>query len=451
MKSLLSLLFVLPCVAAIAAEMGEPDFLGPEFKQRFVASYGFLSDVEPKITEVEQSLLERLAPMVQDSPDLAQNMLESMLAEGRPVSAAFNHILGNIYYSNQQWARAEAEYLKAVAKFTDFRRAWNSLGTLRTQQEKYPEAIAALSRSIELGASDAQTFGMLGYALLQSELYIAAETAYNMALLGAPGNVRWLEGKARILSESGRHVEAVAAIDELLKKDPANLEYWRLQANAYLGLDRLPETARNLEIARMLGPLDANALYLLGNLYIKEGMPDHALDCYLAAMDQQPARTPTNLINVARSLLHDSQFDLARRLLATMTPDSETWLAGDLVNYDMMAARIALHDGGTAEAMAAFDRVLERDPLNAEALYRLARVYIDEGQLDHARYYVEKIRGDANYEYAAQLLLFRILLDQGRYDESLASIRQALRLNPSSELEDLYNRVRTAIQSQPAG
>jgi len=451
MKRLVPLFFFLPVTAAAAAEMGKPEFFGPEFEQRFIASYGFLSEVEPRISEVETALLEKLAPLVKSSPDLAQTMLESMMGEGRPVSAAFNQILGNIYYTNEQWRRAEAEYLKAVSKFSDFRRAWNSLGTLRTHQEKYPEAIDALSRSIELGASDAQTFGMLGYALLQSELLVAAEIAYDMAVLRSPENVQWLEGKARLLSESGRHTEAITAIDELLANDPSNLEYWRLQANAYLALDRLPETARNLEIARMLGPLDANALYLLGNIYIKQGMPDHALEAYLAAMDRQPARTPTNLINVARSLLYDGQFELARRLLATMEPDARTWLTDNLVSYDMMQARIALHDGSNDDAVGAFERVLERDPLNAEGLYRLAQVYADDDQRDKARYYIDKISGDANYEYAAKLLLFRLLLDQGQYNESLASLRQALRLNPTSELEDLYNRVRIAIQSQRSG
>lgn len=451
MKRLLALLPLLPLATAVAAELGEPEFFGPDFERRFAASYGFLSTGEPKVTEVETTLLEKLAPMVQSTPDLAQGMIESMIGEGRPVSAAFNQILGNIYYTNEQWERAEAEYRKAVGKFSDFRRAWNSLGTLYTQQERYPEAIDALSRSIELGASDAQTFGMLGYALLQSDFFVAAETAYNMALLRAPQYIRWLEGKARILSESGRHAEAIAAVDELLRKDPSNLEYWRLQANAYLALDRLPETARNLEIARLVGPLDASALYLLGNIYIKQGMPDHALEAYLAAMDRLPSRIPTNLINVARSLLHDRQFDLARRLLATMQPEAGTWPLGSLVSYDMMQARIALHDGATADAITAFERVLERDPLNAECLYRLAQVYTDRGQTDRAQYYIDKISGDTNYEYAAHLLLFRILLDQGRYPESLASIRQALRLVPSSELEELYNRVRVAIQSQSPG
>lgn len=446
-----ALLSCLLSVAVQAAELGEPEFFSPEFKQRFAASYGFLSDVEPKVTEVETALLERLAPMVQSQPSQAQTMIETMMSEGRPVSPAFNHILGNIYYTNERWDLAENQYREALRKFPDFRRAWNSLGTLQAQRELYPEAIEALSRSIELGASDSQTYGMLGYSLLQSDHLVAAEVAYNLALLRDPENVRWLEGKARILSESGRHAETIAAVDELLANDSSNLEYWRLQANAHLALEQIPETARCLEIARRLGPLDAGALYLLGNLYLRQGMPDHALDAYLAAMDRAPVRTPTNLINVARTLLHDDQFDLARRLLDTMQPDPSVWLERDLVNYELLQARLAKQDGAKADAIVALDRALERDPLNAECLYRLAEIHAEQDDRDKARYYVEKISGNSDYEYAAQILLFRILLDERRYTESLASLRKALRMNPSAELEDLYNRVRVAIQSQSSG
>jgi tetratricopeptide (TPR) repeat protein len=428
------------------AELGKPDLQSAEFAKRFTASYGVLSAREPQISDLELAVLEKLAPMITESPARAQSALESMLADGKPVSAAFNHVLGNLYFGQRDWGRAEAQYREAIRKFPDFQRAWNSLGSLKMETDDYHAAAEALARSIELGANDAQTYGMLGYALLQSREYAAAEVAYNLALLRDPSGVRWLEGRARILAESGRHAETLAATDELLRHDPQNFEYWRLQANAHLGLNHTMETARSLEIARTLGPLDGNALFLLGGIYLREGMADHALDAYLAAIKLEPKTAPAMLLRVANSLLGQEQFDLGRRLLATLTPD-DAWTPRDRVLREMLNARVALHDGNVEAATAAFERALELDPINAECLYRVAVLYAEHGQAAKARYYLDKIKNDPNYEYGAQLYLAKMLVGENRYTEAMTCLRNAYRLKPGPEVEDLYNRVRVASES----
>lgn len=448
MKIATFLLVLVPLSAAGAAELGRPDLRSEEFVKRFSASYGVLSAREPQVTELETALLEKLAEMLASSPAQAQALLESALSDGKPVSAAFNHILGNLYFTNQDWTRAEEQYREGIRKFPDFQRAWNSLGALKMELEEYGAAAEALARSVELGASDAQTYGMLGYALLQARQYAAAEVAYNLALLREPSAVRCLEGKARILAEAGRHAETLAATDELLKHSPANFEYWRLQANAHLALGNSTATARSLEIAQALGSLDANALYLLGNVYLKDGMAEHALDAYLAAIKLQPKTAPSTLLRVAQSLLGQEQYDLARQLLTTLEPTAGSWTETEKVQEQLMQGRIALHDGATDKAIAAFERALEMDPIQSEGLYRLAVVLAEHEQREKARYYLEKIRGDANYEYGAQLYLAKMMVAERRFEDALAFLRTAYQLKPSAEVESLYNRVRIAAESQ---
>jgi tetratricopeptide (TPR) repeat protein len=445
---LLMVLLLAPIAHLSASEMGAPDLNDAEFAKRFTASYGVLSSREPQITELEVAVLEKLAPLVEQSPERAQGALESLLADGKPVSAAFNHILGNLYFTAQAWSRAEEQYREAIRKFPDFQRAWNSLGSLKMERDDYPAAAEALARSVELGANDAQTYGMLGYALLQTHEYAAAEMAYNMALMRAPGSVRWLEGKARILAEAGRHAEMLAATDELLKKDPQNFEYWRLQANAQLALGRPNETARSLEIARSLGPLDATALYLLGNIYLKEGMAEHALDAYLAAIKIQPKTAPSTLLRVASSLIGQSQIELAQRLLETITAAQAEWTNAERAQVSLMQGQIAEHGGAKSDAIAAFERTLEIDPTHAEALYRVAVLHADDGRPEKARYFLERIRGNPNFEYGAQLFLAKMLVGESRFQEALTCLRNAYRIRPSAEIESLYNRVRVAAESQ---
>ncbi|BET68077.1 hypothetical protein ASA1KI_29950 [Opitutales bacterium ASA1] len=447
MRRLLPLLLC-TALTARAAELGRPDIGGPEFQERVKGSYGILSDREPQITEVEIAVLGKLSPLLDANPDMAEGMLESMLGDGKPVSAAFNQVLGNLYFTKGRYNLAEAEFRNAIRKFPDFQRAWNSLGMLKMQEESYGPAAEALARSIELGAGDSQTYGMLGYALLRSREYLAAEVAYNMALLRSPGNVRWLEGKARILAETGRHEETLTATDELLRKSPSNLEYWRLQANAHLALGRLEATARSLEIARSLGTLDPGALYLLGNVYMKLGMADNALGAYLAAIELQPKGSPSFLVGVARSLVGGRQFALAERLVGTLGADSGAWSLRDRLQLQIIRARLHLEAGRETEAVAAFEAALDLDPTDPECLFRLAQVHVDAGRREKATFLLERISGDRNYEYAAQLSLTRMLIDQSRFEDAMVALRKALRITPSAELETLYNQVRVAVQSR---
>jgi tetratricopeptide (TPR) repeat protein len=448
-RPLLILLSASAWISCPAADLGRPDLDDPEFAKRFSASYGFLSSREPQVTAIESTLLEKLAPLVAEQPDQARAMIEDILTNSRGVSAAFNQILGNIFATTEDWAPAEAQYREAIRKFPDFQRAWNSLGSLKMQQGDYPAAAQALGRSVELGAADTQTYGMLGYALLQQRDYVGAEVAYNLALVRDADNLRWLEGKARILAESGRHAETIAAVDELLRQQPDNVEYWRLRANAALGLGRDTEAARDLEIARQLGPLDANALYLLGNLYLRQDLPEHALDALLAAIRVLPDPEPSILLRVAHSLLNQQQPALARRLMDLMPAAGESWARGDRVRHALLQGRIALEEKKSDAAIAAFTTALDLDPLHAECLYRLAVVEAEQGRPDRARLHLERIKGDLNYEYGAQLFLAKLLVLEHRYAAALPYLRAALRLRPTMEIENLYHRVRVAAESAP--
>ncbi|RME71198.1 MAG: tetratricopeptide repeat protein [Verrucomicrobia bacterium] len=445
--ALAALALVLANASPSHADLGKPDFGSDEFQRRMAASYGVLSSREPAISEVETAILEKRAGLMAEDPAAARAMLQEILADGKPVSAAFNQVLGNLYFTAGEFAAAERQYLTAIRKFPDFQRAWNSLGTLRVQLDRFGEGAEALARSIELGASDAETFGMLGYALLRQRQYLAAEVAYDMALLRAPTEIKWLEGKMRILAESGRHREAITAADELLAIDPGNLEYWRVQANAHLALGQLAETARNIEIARLLGPVDADALYLLGNIYIRQDMPNKALGAYLAALELQPGTKISTLISVARSLLAQNETELARRLINTLEVDPARASPRDRLRHALIRGRLAERDGDTVAAIAAFEEALAIDPLDPETLFRLARAYAAAGKTEKARYHLERIKGDPNYEYGAQLFIARLYIDAGMLEKALAPLRQALRIRPGTEVENLYNRLKVAVET----
>jgi Flp pilus assembly protein TadD len=120
----------------------------------------------------------------------------------------------------------------------------------------------------------------------------------------------------------------------------------------------------------------------------------------------------------------------------------------ELLAHATLRARLALHEGDTDGAVTALENALTLDPTNAECLYRLAVVHAEHDRSDQARFLLEKIKGEPDYEYGAQLYLARMHSTTGRFKEAMTYARNAYRLRPSAEMEALYGRLRVAAESQ---
>ena len=100
----------------------------PEFVNKFMASYGVKSEVEPKIDADEKELFDELIPQIQADPKQAIVMLtEAITAE---TSAALEFTLANLYVQASDYPKAVAQYRAAIKKFPDFQRAHMNLGVV---------------------------------------------------------------------------------------------------------------------------------------------------------------------------------------------------------------------------------------------------------------------------------------------------------------------------------
>ncbi|HKK50386.1 MAG TPA: tetratricopeptide repeat protein, partial [Myxococcota bacterium] len=244
----------------------------PEWQKSFLGSYGFLSGAEPDIKPSELEILREVIDLMQVNPRAAAAMLEQ--TTGEASSAALDFILANLRFQNGDTAQAVESYELALGKFPDFRRAHKNLGLLMVQMNVYEGAIEHLTRAIELGDRDGRTYGLLGYCYINEENPLAAEQAYRTAVLQQPESKDWQLGLARSLLSQQKHEEAAALFAAFLEKHPEDASAWKLQANAYLGLEQPMAAAVNLEAVRMLGAADASSLSLLGDIYMSQGITD---------------------------------------------------------------------------------------------------------------------------------------------------------------------------------
>jgi len=418
----------------------------PEWQKSFLGSYGFLSGAEPDIKPSELEILREVIDLMQVNPRAAAAMLEQ--TTGEASSAALDFILANLRFQNGDTAQAVESYELALGKFPDFRRAHKNLGLLMVQMNVYEGAIEHLTRAIELGDRDGRTYGLLGYCYINEENPLAAEQAYRTAVLQQPESKDWQLGLARSLLSQQKHEEAAALFAAFLEKHPEDASAWKLQANAYLGLEQPMAAAVNLEAVRMLGAADASSLSLLGDIYMSQGITDLAKDAYLELIRSDDGGARYQAAHRAAELLFRSQaYGQAAELIASIdrryAKDLET---RDELELMTLKAKVARAQGREKEGAALLEKIVTRDGTRGDALLELARYHRDQGNDQKALLLLERASNLEAYEYDALVEQAQFRVASKQYDEAANLLRQALRIRSEPRVERFLARVEQATR-----
>ena len=159
-----SLFLILLFPASLAAERIIPPsnlFRDPKFVKDFVGSYGFLSDVEPKVSQDEQALLVKVRELFDSSRfrEAEQEVVRFIKETENPtdpekqpaeISPALVFVLGNLYFQADRTEDARRAFLEAIRRFPRFRRAHTNLAYLFISKNQTDEAMPMLQKAIEL-------------------------------------------------------------------------------------------------------------------------------------------------------------------------------------------------------------------------------------------------------------------------------------------------------------
>ena len=134
----------------------------PEFVKRMLGSYGFASDIEPRLTPEEQTVYrEKVVPALREGPQKAIPLVQDL---AKPTaSAVFDYTLGTLCFQTEDYTNAVRHFEAALAKFPDFRRAHQNLALVHIRTGRYAESLKPLTRAIGLGGGDGKLFGLLGF------------------------------------------------------------------------------------------------------------------------------------------------------------------------------------------------------------------------------------------------------------------------------------------------
>ncbi len=416
----------------------------PEWQARFLGSYGFLSGAEPDILEDEVELLREVIELMKTDRAAAAKRLAKDI--GPDSSAAIDFVLANLYFQNEALDDAAKYYRSAIEKFPDYRRAHKNLGLLLVQQGDFAAALAHISSAVELGDRDGRNYGLMGYAYINQENYLAAEQAYRNAILQDPKTKDWQVGLARCLLQMERYKEAVSLFDKLLAENPSDPTYWMLQANAYLGLERPQAAAVNLEAVRMMGRAQTSSLILLGDIYMTLGVPELARSAYLEVIEKDAKGAQFKTAYRASDLLiRTRSFDDAATILASIDRRYQGKLSDEQeLEVLTLKAKVARGKGNEKKAARILESIVKRDGTRGDALLELATYYRTQGNVEKAFFLLERAENLEDFEYQALLHHAQFSVGEKDYAKAAEVLRRALQIKTEPRVERFLARVESA-------
>jgi tetratricopeptide (TPR) repeat protein len=467
---ILSFLFV---VSSHAERIIPPTnlFRDPAFVRDFVGSYGFLSDVEPKVSSEEQALLVTVREMFEAGKfreaeqeivrfiQIIENPIDPEVAKGE-ISPAMVFVLGNLYFQADRSDEARRAFLEAIRRFPRFRRAYTNLGYLYISKNMTDEALPMLQKSIELGENSSRVYGLLAYCHLLKKNALAAENAYRQAYLLDPGSRDWKLGLAQALMAQEKFPEASSLIGSLIEENPNDKQLWLQQTNALLAMEKKEEATVNLEVLRLKGLADESNLNLLGNLYMDGNEPQLALYAYLGAMEKAKELDIERTLKSAKILSDYGYPDKADDFISQVRKK-----AGDSISEEDKVS-LMLTEVSIAQAKQQPDRVeallgqlLEIRPADGDVLLELGRHkdLLSRDEEDDKKREELVVEARTNYQlaarneevaYPANLSLGQMLVRERRYVEALSHLQAALAVRKSDSLEQYVSRVRRAADRQ---
>lgn len=452
---------------------GEGNPLAPfwndrNFVKSFAGSYGYRSDIEPPkpTTLVTNAIGDtnevaffnfQLYPLMTNDVGAAIKLLEDNITTN--VNAVFDYTLGNLYFQKADHKNAARAYGAAIEKFPNYLRAHKNRAISYMGLERYDEAVPALTRTIDLGGGDGHIYGLLGVCLLKKGAYIGAEGAYRNAMLLLPEQKDWKMGLLTCQIEQGKLAAANVLLDSLLAEDPGDAALWNIQASLYMQMDEPGKAAISYEILRKLGKANLSNLMLLGDIYMSQEAPELALSVYLEAIGKDGVKNLKSSLRAAGILAGSGAWKETTSILEKIRKTH-----GDKIKDEedlellKLESKVALANGDGARAAQVLEQVVEKNPLDGEALLMIGDFHAtppEEETEDEARR--RKAKADNRYELASKIKGFKadafvkraqLKVREREYEQAIEFLTKAQKIRHRENIQTYLEAVQRAARKR---
>jgi tetratricopeptide (TPR) repeat protein len=301
--------------------------------------------------------------------------------------------------------------------------AWQKKAIVLVEVGRNEKALEACRKAIELKPDDAYSWYLLGVILSRFGDFKGELNAYDNALKLSPRMHSALLNKGAALYQLGMFDEALSVYETMLKSYPGHAQALNNRGLALKALGRLNDALQSFELAIKNDPKNLEALINRASLLLELGMVSEAVDAWqeVVRVEGGKAEFWLNLgrAQKAAGLFEDAAksfgvaLDLSPNLSEAVSERDEALAAADMIvppektremgiAREFLNAAILLRAMGKPEqALVEIEKCLKIEPLTPEA---------------------HRLRGE-------------LLLDLGRLEEALVSIKESVREIPG----DIFN------------
>jgi tetratricopeptide (TPR) repeat protein len=299
----------------------------------------------------------------------------------------------------------------------------------------------------------------------RSDLLTKAIQEYRLAIQADPTSQYLTSGLAELYARSGRIRDAVSEAQDILERDPNNLEAHRLLGHIYLrslgdmqggnGSDNVLKLAiQQYEEIVKLDPSSADDHIMLGRLYhadndIKKAEAEAKIAVKLAPDDEDAVTTLAMLYNeegdsekAAETLAAVPEASRSAKLYSAL---GDTYnqqkdykkaidayqhaIAMDRDNLDAIRGLADSYekDGQTARALEQYKIIADANPEDARTYISIGEIYRREGKLDLALENLKKAQSMVQDSEQVSYDLATIYQLEGRYDDAISTLQELLK------------------------
>ncbi|PYX90943.1 MAG: hypothetical protein DMG67_11830 [Acidobacteria bacterium] len=330
----------------------------------------------------------------------------------------------------------------------------------KTGEKKAPDRAAAYYHY-----SLAHIYEELVSSYARSEFADKAVEEYKLAIANDPDSSYLTAGLAELYAKTGRIRDAVVEAQNILKRDPKNLEAHRLLGRIYLrslgdlqagtqsqevlklaidqyeqivaldpsGVDdhlvlgrlyrlnnELVKAENEFKTAVKLQPDSEEALSSLAYLYTEEGDPNKGVHL----LEDVPDTGRSSRLYAALGYTYEQAHDYKKAIDAYKRS-----VELDRENLDSVRglAQNLLNDGQTDAALEQYRLIADADPQDAQAQLRIAEILRTTGKFDQALEHLKKAQSLVEDSLEVPYNIARVYEAQGRYDDAVQILQQLLK------------------------
>lgn len=239
----------------------------------------------------------------------------------------------------------------------------------------YTEAYGCYEEALKLNPEYELAWANKGIAQFREGKYEEALTSFRRWADIRPALGQPLEEQGKCFIHMRKYQEAMDLLDKAVKREPERWSAWDNRGRTLLHLGRNEEAIESFDKAISLNPDDNDAGALKAACLMRLGKEKEALRLLDEILSKQPNHIEA-LYHKASLLHRKGDWEEALRLIEHADPEEKIALCQDvkIVSLNKM--------GRHSEAIACCDRVLEKHPTWANALYNRACSKVLMGKID---------------------------------------------------------------------